>query len=314
MDFYDRVGVAALGSRLRRLGDRLAEDAAKVYELYENPLQPRWYPVFQILQQRSRESVSEIANEIGQSHASVSQIAKDMERNGFLRFTKDESDSRRSYLELTELGIAAGPKMTEQLKGVGAAVEALLNSSSHNLWLAMADCEEALEKVSLLDRVREVKSKEDSAQVKVERFSPRYAEDFRQLNEEWITRYFELEDSDQRQLGDPQKTILEKGGDILFAFLGEECIGTCALIPHGEDCLELAKMAISPSRRGLGLGAILGKAALNRAREMGARTVYLESNRGLTAAIRLYRSLGFQEVVGAPSPYARADIQMELML
>nr|MCU0634753.1 GNAT family N-acetyltransferase [Gemmatimonadaceae bacterium] len=55
----------------------------------------------------------------------------------------------------------------------------------------------------------------------------------------------------------------------------------------------------------------LGTATLERARQMGARRVYLESNTRLAPAIALYRKLGFVPVVGPPSPYARCDIQME---
>ena len=35
---------------------------------------------------------------------------------------------------------------------------------------------------------------------------------FRTLNEEWITRHFTLEAKDRETLGDPQRSILSKGG------------------------------------------------------------------------------------------------------
>lgn len=314
MDFYDRLGVAALGSRLRRLGDRLSEDTGAVYELFENPLHPRWFPVYQVLAERGKESVSAIANAIGQSHASVSQIAKEMEAAGMLCSAKDGADTRKSYLSLTCLGREVSPRMNEQITVVGSAAKQLMEESQHNLWLALADCEAALSRVSLLDRVRGEKAKRDRSLIEIVGYRPELAESFFHLNEEWITHYFELETSDIEQLKNPEENIIDKGGEILFALIEGKCVGTCALIPHGESCLELAKMAISPSRRGLGLGGKLGKAAINRARAMGAKSVYLESNRRLLPAIRLYRALGFVEVEGAPSPYARADIQMELSL
>ncbi|RYY25293.1 MAG: MarR family transcriptional regulator, partial [Chitinophagaceae bacterium] len=49
-------------------------------------------------------------------------------------------------------------------------------------------------------------------------------------------------------------------------------------------------------------------------RELGARKVYLESNTKLEPAINLYYKLGFKKIAGAPSPYERCNIQMELEL
>jgi hypothetical protein len=47
------------------------------------------------------------------------------------------------------------------------------------------------------------------------------------------------------------------------------------------------------------------------------RRLYLETNRVLAPAIRLYQSIGFQHIPPSrivPSPYARADIYMEMTL
>ena len=59
---------------------------------------------------------------------------------------------------------------------------------------------------------------------------------------------------------------------------------------------------------------MLGKALLDRAREVGATRVYLESNTILEPAIHLYRKLGFKRVEGGASPYDRCNIQMEVRL
>ncbi|MEO0433444.1 MAG: GNAT family N-acetyltransferase, partial [Cyanobacteria bacterium J06656_5] len=66
--------------------------------------------------------------------------------------------------------------------------------------------------------------------------------------------------------------------------------------------------------QGKGIGWLLGQAAINRARELGAETIFLESNTVLKPAINLYQKLGFRKVVGQPSPYQRCNIQMELKL
>ena len=43
-------------------------------------------------------------------------------------------------------------------------------------------------------------------------FDAGYAESFKNLNYEWISKYFEIEDSDRKMLEDPQGYIIDRGG------------------------------------------------------------------------------------------------------
>jgi ribosomal protein S18 acetylase RimI-like enzyme len=58
-------------------------------------------------------------------------------------------------------------------------------------------------------------------------------------------------------------------------------------------------------------------AAIDRARALGASSIFLGSNRSLIPEIALYESVGFRHVprerIGA-LPYMRADVFMELPL
>ncbi|MCC9168035.1 GNAT family N-acetyltransferase [Pontibacter harenae] len=153
-----------------------------------------------------------------------------------------------------------------------------------------------------------------TAPVAIVDFEPAYAQQFRELNEEWIRQYFVMEEADYKTLGDPQNYIINKGGCILMANYNGETVGTCALIKEENGVFELAKMAVSPKVQGLKIGKRLGEAAIAKAREAGASMVYLVSNRRLTTALNLYQRLGFVEVPMPPSIYQRADIKMELPL
>ena len=92
MEFYNKVGKKAIGSRLRGLSDIITNDAAKVYQLYDIDMQPRWWPVFYVLTESEENSITAIANEIGQTHASVSQIVREMARNNFVTERRDKDD------------------------------------------------------------------------------------------------------------------------------------------------------------------------------------------------------------------------------
>jgi ribosomal protein S18 acetylase RimI-like enzyme len=64
-------------------------------------------------------------------------------------------------------------------------------------------------------------------------------------------------------------------------------------------------MWVAPAARGLGLGRRLLTELETRAAAAGAHTVRLETNRALTEAIRLYRSVGYRQVEAFnDEPYA----------
>ena len=96
---------------------------------------------------------------------------------------------------------------------------------------------------------------------------------FRTLNEEWITRYFTLEEKDREILGDPVGKILKHGGHILMVWLGHQAVGCVALIPMGDGVYELSKMAVSPEMRGLGIGRRLLLEAISLARQDRSQVV-----------------------------------------
>ncbi len=142
---------------------------------------------------------------------------------------------------------------------------------------------------------------------------------FRTLNEAWIVAYFQLEEKDRVTLGDPQHSILDKGGHIYFAVEHStgEILGCCALYRLERGTFEVGKMAVAESQRGQGIGRQLLRGVIATARALGATRLYLETNHTLVNAIALYRSEGFQHLAPEdvkPSPYARSTVFMQRYL
>jgi GNAT superfamily N-acetyltransferase len=153
------------------------------------------------------------------------------------------------------------------------------------------------------------------ADVVIRSFQPGDEAAFRDINLEWIEEYFAVEQKDRAVLDDPHKYILDPGGAILLAVDGEAPLGVVALMVMGEGSVELAKMGVRPQAQGRGAGRKLVAAAIERARQMGMRRVYIETNSKLGPALKLYRDAGFRPLAKpVPSPYARADVQLELIL
>ena len=73
-------------------------------------------------------------------------------------------------------------------------------------------------------------------------------------------------------------------------------------------------MAVSPKAQGNQIGYKIGLATIEKARELGAKKIFLETNSSLKPALGLYKKLGFTNACGQDSPYSRCDVQMELEL
>ncbi len=149
--------------------------------------------------------------------------------------------------------------------------------------------------------------------IEIVSFQPKYSQDFFDINEAWISTYFKMEAEDYKYLKEPQEHIIDKGGFILIALLDGHVVGTCALIKTKTQKFELGKMGVTPAAQGKKIGWLLGQAAIEKAKSLGAKSLFLESNRKLIPAISLYRKLGFIEINQKNSVYERCDILMELI-
>lgn len=142
-------------------------------------------------------------------------------------------------------------------------------------------------------------------------FAPEHTEAFRTLNEAWISKYFTLEPKDHQVLNDPEGKIIAKGGRIFMALEAGETVGCVALLKMADGGYEVAKMTVSETLRGSGLGRLLMQRCIDTGAEDGVPRLYLETNSSLAPALGLYRAMGFEHLAPAETEYARADVFME---
>ncbi|WP_292043415.1 MULTISPECIES: GNAT family N-acetyltransferase [unclassified Brevundimonas] len=154
------------------------------------------------------------------------------------------------------------------------------------------------------------------SQYRVADYRPEHAAAWRSLNEGWILECgFALEPKDHKVLGDAQGQVLDAGGHIFIIEDGAgDYVGCCALMKMDDGGFELAKMAVRPDARGKGLSKLLMQACVERAKALKGTRLYLETNSGLAPALRLYEQFGFVYLPQRDTPYARADVFMELRL
>lgn len=143
-------------------------------------------------------------------------------------------------------------------------------------------------------------------------FANELREHFFRINAVWLSKHFHLEPIDLEVLRHPEREIIDAAGVVLFARMGEEIVGTCALKREPNQHFELTKMGVDEAYQGLGIGKLLIDAAIAEFKRLGGKELFLESNRKLATALRLYERSGFEHQAG-PKPdshYSRSDVYM----
>jgi len=145
-------------------------------------------------------------------------------------------------------------------------------------------------------------------------FDEEYSSIFYELNKLWIEESWLLEESDKFDLLNPKESIIDKGGEIFFALIDGNVIGTVAMIRSADRIYELAKMTIEINYRGNGVANKLMDQCLNYAINNNAQQIYLITNDTLLIARNLYDKYGFKEVKLDSDKYLRGNVKMVLNL
>ena len=305
-DLKDYGGLL-MGSRLRRLSEALYAGVDEVYREHGVQLSSRCFPILFLLRDNGPLAITDLAGRLGQSHPALSQMSRKLLSEGVVTERADPADERRRMLDLSRKGQALMARLGPVWKAVEGAVEDLAGAELGPVLLRM---DEALGERAFAKRIRDRLQLNTTAAVEVIPFEPRYRDDFKRLNVEWLEKHFYVEAIDHEVLSQPERMILKPGGFIFLARLGDEVVGTSALI-KAKGGFELSKMAVTERYQGLRIGHRLLEAAIAAFQKTGAKTLFLESNSKLKAAIRLYERNGFEHV---PRPqashYQRADVYM----
>jgi N-acetylglutamate synthase-like GNAT family acetyltransferase len=144
-------------------------------------------------------------------------------------------------------------------------------------------------------------------------YNSKYRLNYKYLNYEWLTKYFEVEPNDEKMLSNPEEEVLNKGGHIFFALINHEVVGTCTLVKIDDSNYELTKMCVTKKAQRKGVGKKLLDVAIAKARKLDVDKVYVSTGKALSAALHLYHENGFQEIDTQVSPtkkYKRTEISM----
>jgi len=296
VDFLDELGELALGSRLKRLSDRLMADAGQVYKNCGHDIQPKWFALLALLDRRKEVSIVEASELLGVTQPAISQFVKELIREGFVTATPSLKDSRRKFIKLTEQGEMTIANMKRMWKAVDLAAKQLCEEAAADFFNSVKRFEQALNKNSLAERTANIlRDKTINPQVELLEYSPELAKHFKSINSEWIDDMFVMEDSDREILNNPKEVVIDHGGKIYFAKLPKlGVVGTCALLKKDESSYELTKMGVLEKARGEKIGETLLEYVVEQAQDMKIENLYLLTNKLCAPAIYLYLKAGFK--------------------
>lgn len=114
-----------------------------------------------------------------------------------------------------------------------------------------------------------------------------------------------VERAPEPDLEDIESAYPDEDGGFLVGEVDDGVVATGALRPADgysteylavdDEAGEIKRMRVSPAQQGYGYGRRMYEALERRARERGFETLVLDTMPTLTAARRLYESVGFQE-------------------
>jgi DNA-binding MarR family transcriptional regulator len=106
-DIVRSLGYLPLGSRFRRIGERLQADTQRILDEIGQPLQASHHPFLAALDRLGPLTIGELAEAVGITQPGVTRSIRQLTDLGFVRSRLAPDDQRRRIVSLTGAGQAA---------------------------------------------------------------------------------------------------------------------------------------------------------------------------------------------------------------
>ena len=224
-----------------------------------------------------------IRSRLGLDSGYLSRLLRRLEDEHLVTVDRDAEDGRVRVVRLTEAGRAERAELDRRSDELARTLlDHLDESQRSHLIDAMATVERLLT-AQLVEIVPEDPASEAARSC------------LRSYFAELDARFDDGFDPDMSIRADAED-LVPPAGLLLVAWLDGHPVGCGALKFHGAEPVEIKRMWVSPSVRGLSLGRRMLRELERAAAEGGATAVRLETNERLIEAIGLYRSSGYREV------------------
>lgn len=149
-DFVKELGYLSLGTRLKRLGERLQAQTQVVLERADIEVPSSHFPLLLAVDRLGAPNVGELAEALGTSQPGVTRMLEKLVADGWLESTQSAADRRVRTIETTKAGrqLIARARRTV-FAVVEAAVADACAGSPHALLPALVALEDALAQAPL---------------------------------------------------------------------------------------------------------------------------------------------------------------------
>ena len=152
-DVVRALGYLCLGTRLKRIGERLQSDTQKIIDEYDAPVQPALYPLLAALDRLGPLGIGEIAEALGITQPGATRSVSELTKMGLVAAEAPPDDQRRRVITLTETGRAAVHQgKTVIWPRIEAAVAELCRDLPEGLLAQLAAIEDRLAERPLVRR------------------------------------------------------------------------------------------------------------------------------------------------------------------
>jgi DNA-binding MarR family transcriptional regulator len=162
-DVVKELGYLTLGTRLKRLGERLQAQTQVLLTHAGIDLPASHFPVLAALDRLGDLNVGELTEAVGVSQPGVTRMLDKLQADGLVRSTQSLGDRRVRAIALTKSGrqLVARAKRTAWPTVEGAVADACAAPAGKSLLVALAALEEALVAAPLNVRAERLRSREE---------------------------------------------------------------------------------------------------------------------------------------------------------
>jgi DNA-binding MarR family transcriptional regulator len=311
-DLIAEGGYLFLGSRLKRLAERIQGEVSQVSQRAGVTIQPGQLPLLAILSEHGPQSVGELARAMGSSQPVTTRNVSNLVALSLVRIGRSDDDGRNRIVSLTPTGERAIDRSRKIVwPHVEAAVRQVADGLSGTLLDQVAEIERALAERPLAQRAASIAASQ-LVRAEVADLPTIVALMNRAYRGSgtsgWTT---EAEYITGNRTTEPllREDVASKPHASLLTWrdLGEGKLKGCVwLEPLGNDSWYLGSLTVDPERQNEGLGHAVLSAAEEWTRERGGKRVQITVVNVREALIAWYRRRGYRET-GETQPFPYGD-------
>ena len=154
-NYYEKLGQLVLGSRLRKLSERLMLEMGNIYKSRNIDFEPGWFHIMYLLSENEKMSITQISDMLQVSHPSVIQVVGVLDKRDIVKISLDSSDKRKRMVELSDHGNRLLLQIQPVWDEINEMMIAFLSEGefSPGLLKAIAEIENNMDTKSLVERM-----------------------------------------------------------------------------------------------------------------------------------------------------------------